>query len=815
MPDRQPVVFRISSRLALAVACLWVAHASEGGVAPAFLEARPVWPEQRQLERNLTVGFRAGVEATPGERVLVRLTGSTLYRAFLNGEFLAHGPARGPAGHFRVDEIDVTARLKTGRNVLAVEVAGYNVNSYYLLNQPSFLQAEVVHGSTVLAATGSQSHPFEAKVVGERVQKVQRYSFQRPFSEIYRLEPGHDRWRLGDDADFRPIRCAVLPAKALLPRRVAFSPFAIRKPVKIVSEGTLKTGLAVPQPWKDRSLTTVGPALGGYPEAELATIPSLELQTVGNAASRPVDRPYLAEKSVSLKRESFTIVDLGVNTTGFIGARLHCPARARVFFTFDEILTGDDVDFKRLGCVNIVAYDLAPGDYDVESFEPYTLRYLKLLALDGDCTVEGLHVREYVSPVAPTVRFSAGDERFNRLFAAGVETFRQNAVDIFMDCPSRERAGWLCDSFFTARVAFDLQGDTRIEKNVFENFQTPESFPHLPDGMLPMCYPADHDDGVFIPNWALWFVVQLQEYHRRSGDDAAVAALRPRLEKLLQYFRRFENADGLLEKLESWVFIEWSKANEFVQDVNYPSNMLYAAALSAMGELYHQPEYTSQASRVREVIRKQSFDGDFFVDNAVRRDGRLQVTRNRSEVCQYFAFFFDVATPASHPKLWRTLVSDFGPRRKQTKAFPEIHAANAFVGNTMRLELLSREGLCQQLLDESLAYQLYMVERTGTLWENDSPAASCDHGFASHGGVHVLFRDVLGIASVDQVHRKVTLRFADQKLDRCEGSMPVADGVLTLSWHRVGKTLRYRFSSPPGYSVVVSNPGGLELVREK
>ena len=51
-----------------------------------------------------------------------------------------------------------------------------------------------------------------------------------------------------------------------------------------------------------------------------------------------------------------------------------------------------------------------------------------------------------------------------------------------------------------------------MEQNFFENFLLPDRFEHLPPGMLPMCYPADHNDGVFIPNWSLWFVVQLEEY---------------------------------------------------------------------------------------------------------------------------------------------------------------------------------------------------------------------------------------------------------------------------------------------------------------
>ena len=59
-----------------------------------------------------------------------------------------------------------------------------------------------------------------------------------------------------------------------------------------------------------------------------------------------------------------------------------------------------------------------------------------------------------------------------------------------------------------------------------------------------------------------------------------VDALQPRVLRLLDYFKPFENEDGLLEKLQSWVFVEWSAANDFVQDVNYPSNMLYAGTLA-------------------------------------------------------------------------------------------------------------------------------------------------------------------------------------------------------------------------------------------
>ena len=67
-------------------------------VTPAadFTAARPVWLEGRETEMNVYAGFRAIVEAPSTEPVTVRVAASCLYRLYVNGEFVGHGPARGP-----------------------------------------------------------------------------------------------------------------------------------------------------------------------------------------------------------------------------------------------------------------------------------------------------------------------------------------------------------------------------------------------------------------------------------------------------------------------------------------------------------------------------------------------------------------------------------------------------------------------------------------------------------------------------------------------------------------------------------------------
>jgi len=85
-----------------------------------FRSARPLWPEGMDREKNLLVGFRAEFDAAASAQAVLRVAASTLYRAWLNGEFLGHGPARGPHGHFPVDQWPLAPGLLPGRNLLAI-----------------------------------------------------------------------------------------------------------------------------------------------------------------------------------------------------------------------------------------------------------------------------------------------------------------------------------------------------------------------------------------------------------------------------------------------------------------------------------------------------------------------------------------------------------------------------------------------------------------------------------------------------------------------------------------------------------------------
>ncbi|MDR1681000.1 MAG: hypothetical protein LBS12_04360, partial [Prevotellaceae bacterium] len=166
------------------------AQTQAAGTTGALVQkAVPVWAAGREKEMNLNLGFRGVFQANSSQKVRLKIAASTLYRVFINGTFVGSGPARAAHGYFRVDEYDVGKWVKTGENIVAVEVAGYNINSYYTLDQPSFLLAEADVDGKATLATGGKG--FEAFQLPERVQKTERYSFQRPFAEYYRMTEGY------------------------------------------------------------------------------------------------------------------------------------------------------------------------------------------------------------------------------------------------------------------------------------------------------------------------------------------------------------------------------------------------------------------------------------------------------------------------------------------------------------------------------------------------------------------------------------------------------------------------------------------------
>lgn len=791
--DEHPAVHRVSFRdgagelrsfsLSSNRAVLLEGESPLGGAAP-------VWRKGGAEEMNDQLVFRGTFKWNGGDRPVLRAVAPNPYRVRLNGRFAWYGPARAPKGFFRLDEIPLDA--VRGENSIEVECAGYNCATYYFQRQPSFLDACVSCGGRDLLKTSAGGGPgsFRAEPA-PRVRRVNRYSHARAFGEAYILPGTGSSLAL---EEFAP--------PALLKRRAAPPDFSVADDFSPVTAGKCgydERGFVRAMPFADHA-GLPGRGVDGFPANTL----EFNLWADSYRFRPGPGRNLPAAERYALGAGEYAFFEAPKNRTGFPVLSVKCIEPGEMHVLFDERPVPGEFKPWRSVVANDVAWRFTePGDYEVETIEPYVLKAFQIVARSGSFEISAPRLRLYRNAESRRARFRSSDRSLECLFAAAEENFAQNSVDGFMDCPGRERSGWNCDAFFTARASELLSGNVSQETLFFENFAVPRDFGRIERGMIPMCWPADSANGNYIPSWAMFFVLELDEYVRlRGGDRALAEALRPRVTELVAFLRRYANSDGLLERLPRWVFVEWSAANRFVQDVNYPNNMIWAAALEAVDRLYGMPGLSAEAEKVRDAVRRQSWTGEWFCDNAVRQaDGSLKLSGECTETCQYYAFYFGVATKASHPALYARLVDEFGPRRAGKGLYPSVYPSAPFIGNFLRLDWLGREGMSRKVIDETRGYFLSMAESTGTLWENADSRdnGSCCHGFASHVAVF-LARDAAGVKAVDRKAKTVAVRPPDG-IDAafCEVDLPVDDGMLTLGWRREGGRVVPVALLPPGW----------------
>lgn len=732
---------------------------------------------------------------------VLRLAAGSIARVWLNGRFAGYGPARAAKGHMRVDEWPLGPFVRDGRNVLAIEVSNPSVNTLYLPERPAYLFAEVVRDGMTLVATGRD---FKATDL-PRVRRTTRYSYERALAEFYRVTPESFAWRTnGVDGTGLPLE--TRPTLRELPRGASYPDFAL--------DGTfrptfLTTMVRDPANRPDRYCNCDRAGVGtykGFPKNEL------EVNFVDAArhfkATRIEPCPT-GQTTFRLKDGAGVVFRSAAIAAGFPKLEVECVRPTTLWLFYDELPGKDGLpDPMRFNnCITACGWRLqAPGRYSLEGFEPVGFGSAHVISEGGELVLCGFDVRTYQNPNPARASFRSSDSAIDKVFAAAARSIAHNSVDLPTDCPGRERGAYFGDTVFTARGMDVLLGDTQQERSLFENYALAPGFANLPEGMIPMCYPADVviAEPHWIPNFALWAVIQLEEYVRRSGDRGTVESFRRRADGLLAWFRRYRNADGLLENLPGWVFLGWGGNESNVKySISYATNMQYVRFLESFAALYARPDLRTEAGRVREAIRRAAWNGEWFRDFAVRQsDGSLTVADSCSEGCQYLAFFSGVAAPETHPELWKRLCSSFGPKHGNA-AFPKIAQTDLLFGYCVRFDLLSRAGLSAQVLDEVKACFLPMAERTGTLWEamrSTSVGFSCDHGFTA-SAAELITRHALGLTRIDRAAKTIAVDVPkDVPLDWCEATIPVsATEEVGVKWRRTDGRVRVETKLPKGW----------------
>lgn len=624
----------------------------------------------------------------------MELCAADFFRVYADGKLISYGPERTEKGYARKRRVTLPHAVKE----LVVKVLYYGVKNYTCVYQEPYFGAVIYNGKEVVANTDG----FTVTRSKSRRISAPKYSNQRGFLEIY---------------DYKNDGVESVAVKSV--------------PAPVLVDGIGDTA-----DYQEESMALIGKSVfNGFDEINKLWWENNVKKVIGEIDYDVV--LDMAQKAIGFNAYDFTLSGI---KSGFIKLKIKAQKDTKIFAVFEEILPNGKWIFRRSACNDYVEWNVGAGEYTLLSAEPYTFKVLKVLCdsdIEVDCSIIKL---ENTTPAVVSVD---GEERLTKIFKAAENSFRQNAVDLFTDCAGRERAGWLCDSYFAGIAENLFFGNNAVEKNFIDNFLLIDTS-GKDKVVLPMCFPSE--TGSFtIPNWTMWFVLELLEYFNRTGDRKTIEKAKEKVYKIVKHFEGYLNEFGLLEDLDGWVFVEWSICNDadYVKGVNFPSNMLYAKMLETVDMLYGDKELYSKAQKVKTAIKELSFNGEFYVDNATRKNGVLTAEKTHlSETCQYYAIFSGTETSA---EFIDNIINAFGPLNPEKAG---IGRSNVFIGYYLRFMMLIDNGKHDRVIEESIKLFDGMAQSTQTLWEKDDPSASCNHGFASVIAAFML-RSLIGFRKIN------------------------------------------------------------------
>ena len=370
-----------------------------------------IWAKNLLHEKNIAITFQYCL--VPEENTTLTLAASNLYRLFVNGKLIGYGPAKAAHGYSRLDHYSLNEWMGK-ETVLSVEVHSANINNFYVVDELPFFAAEIKNGEVVLASAPD----FKAYHMTERVQKVRRFSFQRAFTEIYRMKMNPALFYAGDATGRTNVETETVGMNQLLPRYVSY-PKLNKLPGYAVECGSVGLNPDV-KPWRDRSYRGIDPVkLKGFLPEELEEDSGEE---AGHFTYTAIKQPEMD----LIGPMAYQNYDFERTLTGFFDLHVSAKTDTIMYIVFDELVTDTDtcryINPFRNTCCNVLKYTLAAGEYDLLSFEANSARYAAVVITEGTAEVSDFGMVLYENPDAGEFQYDYGDERLNKIVEASINT---------------------------------------------------------------------------------------------------------------------------------------------------------------------------------------------------------------------------------------------------------------------------------------------------------------------------------------------------------------------------------------------------------
>jgi len=713
------------------------------------------------------------------ERFVVHVSGDNRYQLFANGRRVAAGPARGDLFHWHYETVDLAPFLEAGRNAVAAVVwnfgdlapeAQITLETGFLLEGDS--EAERVAGTgpnwkarrdegySPVILTGAQVRGYYVSGPGDRVDAA-----AHPWG-----------WEKADfdDAGWPPAAVVGIAAGReasdphtrwmLVPRDI---PFEEERPLRLER---MRRASGIPQP-------------AAFPrQAEPVHIPAR------TRAVLLLDQSYLTTgyPELALSGGKDAMVKLGYAEALFQPV----PAPGRGL----EKNNRDEVEGKQF-IGNYDEFIMDGGAARV--FRPLwwrTWRYLQLEieTKDQPLTVDDLHATYIGYPFERKARFTGGGAEIDRILEVGWRTARLCAHETYMDCPYYEQLQYVGDTRVQCLVSLFNSGDARLMRNAIQQIDDSRQS----DGATMSRYPTRMEQ--YIPGFSLWWIGMVHDYWWYVDDPEFARRMLPGVRAVLSFFERYQKANGSLESLPWWRYLDWvpgwqggdppqeadGSAAPFdlllLLGYRWAAELEAGLGLRALAEVYRERE-----RQLRATIQA------LYWDAGQRLYADTPSKQQFSQHTNTLAVLADaISGDAARDLMLRILTA---PSLAQTGLFFRfyVHTALAKVGEGGRY--LDQLGDWRDMLARGLTTFAEIVDRPG------SPARSDCHAWSASPNIEI-FRTVLGVDSAAPGFARVRVAPNPGALASFSGAVPHPRGMVEVEFAGNAGRPSARVTLPAGVS---------------
>lgn len=507
---------------------------------------------------------------------------------------------------------------------------------------------------------------------------------------------------------------------------------------------------------------------------------------------------------------SSTVVDFGQNYVGQVTLKASAPAGTTAAVTKGEIL--DSAGNVSTSNISFAASD-AVRQHDTYTFkgagtESWTptlnyagFRYAEVSGLPAGTKVT-LTARVSNNDVAQTGSFSTSNPLLNTIQDAVVRTQLNDLQQgMPLDCPTREKRGWMGDAGDTDQEAmanFDMQsfydkwlGDVRSSIN--------------PDGSLTSVSPAQGQGAAYFtdPAWGSAYPQIVWDAFQQYGDQGVLRDNYAQVKGWVDYLQTISDQDHIVTRSPgSW-------GDDWVATVSTPhvfyqtgfallDSRLLAQMAKALGNTADAAKYTALASAIADGFTKTYFDADTNVYGTGTQ----------------FSYALPIAlgiVPAGHEKaVGDKLVADVVAHTD--------HLTTGFAGTTFVFQALAASGhndvalrIAERTDGPSFGYMV--TQGPGTIWEkwpnSTAPDGTSSKDHIGLGGAigQWYYQQLAGIQAGSPGWRTFTLAPAVVgDLTHVEATQTTVRGTVASSWTRTGSDLAYDATVPVGATATIKLP---------